>query len=83
MARQHFRLKPSVETLGKGIEGTQWPSLFGKFNVLQQLAQLVDLGCLKNTIYTNHPVGNFMRKHFITDFSFTEETKGLKIIQLH
>ena len=30
------------------------------------------------TIYTNHPVGNFMRKHFLTEHGFTEDEKGSK-----
>ena len=34
------------------------------------------------TIYTNHPVGNFMRKHFLTELGFTEYGKGLKRIQI-
>ena len=35
------------------------------------------------TIYMNHLVGNFMRKHFMTDLGFTEEGKGSKLNQIH
>ena len=33
-------------------------------------------------IYKNHPVGNFMRRHFLTEPGFTEEGKGSKLTQI-
>ena len=32
---------------------------------------------------TRHPVGNFMRKHFMTELGFTEEGNGSKRTQIH
>ena len=35
------------------------------------------------TMYTNHLVGKFIHKHFITDVGFMEGIKDSKIMQLH
>ena len=34
------------------------------------------------TIYTNHPVGNFMRKHFLTELGFTQAAQAQDVNKL-